>query len=313
MHTLGVGASADPNVPSTPGTTASDTGTRRTVNRVMVAGSTGTAVLINVTLMRYAIDLVAPLCLVALLPRSIRDSIGDWFSGEKYDDGPDPLWAVCVIVVHLVATAVSIIWIFSTSSWLTSPRIENWIPGAIVHVASVGEAHGWGRRAIMSDPRRRTDDRVAGPATARNDASSTPKGTGLLGSTSRRPEHARAGTAGQDGTARQDTETPPDRKPEQPEPSATTTTLVSSTPVVRAGSGMQLTATVTAAGARPQGAVRFLRGGAVLGSVQVDQGGRAVLSVTDLPLGEHTVTAEFSGSAGFRPSRSQATVLCVTP
>jgi hypothetical protein len=83
--------------------------------------------------------------------------------------------------------------------------------------------------------------------------------------------------------------------------------------VVHAGSGIQLTATVTAGGARPQGAVRFLREGAMLGSVQVDRGGRAVLSVTDLPLGEHTVTAEFSGSAGFRPSRSQATVLCVTP
>jgi Big-like domain-containing protein len=315
VHTLDVGASADPNVPSTPGTTASDTGTRRTVNRVMVAGSTGTAVLINVTLMRYAIDLVAPLCLVALLPRSIRDGIGDWFSGEKYKDGPDPLWAVCVIVVHLVATAVSIIWIFSTSSWLTSPRIENWIPGAIVRVASVGEAHGWGRRAIMTDPRRRTDDRVAGPAAARNDASSTPKGTGLLGSASQRPEHARAGTAGQDAQTPPDRkpERPSDRQPEQPEPSVTTITLVSSVPVVRAGSGIQLTATVTAAGARPQGAVRFLRGGAMLGSVQVDQGGRAVLSVTDLPPGEHTVTAEFSGSARFRPSRSQTTVLCVTP
>jgi hypothetical protein len=82
--------------------------------------------------------------------------------------------------------------------------------------------------------------------------------------------------------------------------------------VVRAGSAIQFTATVTASGGRPQGAVRFLRGRAVLGSVQMDQRGRAVLSVTNLPLGEHTMTAEFSGS-GFRPSRSQTTVLCVTP
>ena len=307
MHTLAVGGSVDPNVTS--GTTSSDTGTRRTVDRVMVAGSTGTAVLINVTLMRYAIDLVAPLCLVALLPRSIRDGIGDWFSGEKYKDGPDPLWAVCVIAVHLVATALSIIWIFSTSSWLTSTRIENWIPGAIVDVASAGEVHGWGRRAIMSDPRRRRDDRERAVVSvaARNDAESTPKGTSLLGSESRRPEHVRAGTAGHD------TETPPDRKPERPEPTTTTTTLVSPVPVVRVGSPIQFTATVTATGGHPQGAVRFLRGGAVLGSVQVDQRGRAVLSVTNLPLGEHTMTAEFSGSAGFRPSRSQATVLCVTP
>jgi Bacterial Ig-like domain (group 3) len=306
VHTLGVGASVDPNVPSTSGTTSSDTGTRRTVNRVMIASSTGTAVLINVTLLRYAIDLVAPLCLVALLPRSIRDGVGDWFSGEKYEGGPDPLWAVCVTAVHLVATVLSIMWIFSTSSWVTSTRVEHWMPEAIVHVASVGEAHGWGRRAIMNDPRRTTDDRFARSAAARNDAESTPKDTSLLGSASRRSEHVRAGTAGPD------TETPPDRRPEQPAPTTTTTTLVSSVPVVRAGSAIQFTATVTASGGRAQGAVRFLRGRAVLGSVQVDQSGRAVLSVTDLPLGEHTMTAEFSGS-GFRPSRSQTTVLCVTP
>jgi hypothetical protein len=306
VHNLGVRASVDPNVPSNSETTSSDTGTRRTVDRVMIASSTSTAVLINVTLMRYAIDLVAPLCVVALLPRSIRDGVGDWFSGEKYKDGPDPLWAVCVTAVHLVATVLSIMWIFSTSSWVTSTRVEHWIPEAIVHVASVGEAHGWGRRAIMSDPRRTTDDRFASSAAARNDAESTPKGTNLLGSASRRPEHVRAGTAGQD------TETPPDGRPEQPEPTTTTTTLVSSVPVVRAGSAIQFTATVTASGGRPQGAVRFLRGRAVLGSVQVDQSGRAVLSVTNLPLGEHTMTAEFSGS-GFRPSRSETTVLCVTP
>jgi hypothetical protein len=306
VHTLGVRASVDPNVPSTSGTTSSDTGTRRTVDRVMIASSTGTAVLINVTLMRYAIDLVAPLCVVALLPRSIRDGVGDWLSGEKYEDGPDPLWAVCVTAVHLVATVLSIMWIFSTSSWVTSTRVEHWIPEAIVHVASVGEAHGWGRRAIMSDPRRRTDDWFARSAAAPNDAESTPKGTDLLGSASQRPEHVRAGTAGHD------TETPPDRSPAQPEPTTTTTTLVSSVPVVRAGSAIQFTATVTASGGRPQGAVRFQRGRAVLGSVQVDQSGRAVLSVTNLPLGEHTMTAEFSGS-GFRPSRSQTTVLCVTP
>jgi hypothetical protein len=272
----------------------------------MIAGSTGTAVLINVTLMRYAIDLVAPLCLVALLPRSIRDGIGDWFSGEKYEDGPDPLWAVCVMAIHLVATALSIMWIFSTSSWSASTRVEQWIPGTIVHVASAAEAHGWGRRAIFSDPRK-TGDRAAGSVAARNDAESAPKGTGLLGSASRRPEHVRAGTAGQD------TENLPDRKPAQPEPNATTITLVSSAPVVRAGSAVQLTATVIASGTRPQGAVRFLRGAAVLGSVQLDQSGRAVLSVTDLPPGEHKVSAEFRGSAAFRPSRSQTTVLHVTP
>jgi hypothetical protein len=56
-----------------------------------------------------------------------------------------------------------------------------------------------------------------------------------------------------------------------------------------------------------------LRGGTVLGSVQVDKRGRAVLNVTNLPLGEHTITAEFGGSAGFRPSHSQSTVLWVTP
>jgi hypothetical protein len=273
----------------------------------MLAGSTGTAVLINVTLMRYAIDLVAPLFVVALLPRSIRDGISDWFSGEKYEGGPDPLWAVCVTAVHLVATAVSIIWIFSTSSCVTSTRVEPWIPGAIVHVTSVGEAHGWGRRALMTDPRRKTADRdrTTESAAARNDAESAPKG--LVGSDSRRPEHVRAGTTGRD------TETPPDRRPAQPESTATTTTLVTSAPVVRAGSAIQFTATVTATGDRPQGAVRFLRGGAVLGSVQVDRSGRAVLSVKNLPAGEHMVSAEFNGSGGFRPSRSQAMMLCVAP
>lgn len=306
MHTLGVRASVDPNVPLPSRTTSPDTGTRRTVDRVVIASSTGTAVIINVTLMRFAIDLVAPLCLVALLPRSIRDGIGDWLSGQKYDDSPDPLWAVCVTAVHLVAAGLSVIWIFSTSSWPTGTRFEGWVPGPIVHVASVGEAHGWGRRAILSGPDRQRADRSAASVVART-AESTPKDTSLLGSAAKPPDHDRTGTVGEH------TEPPPVRGPEQAESITTTTALVSSVSVVRAGSAVQFTATVTAAGQHPRGAVRFFRGDAVLGSVHVDRNGRAVMTVTNLPAGEHTITAAFNGSAGFRPSRSQATVVFVTP
>jgi hypothetical protein len=272
---------------------------------MIIAGSTGTAVLVNVTLMRFAIDLVAPLCLVAMLPRSIRDGIGDWLSGEKYDEGLDPTWAVCVTAVHLTAAALSVIWIFSTSSWAGS-RVEGWIPGAFVYVASVGEAHGWGRRAILSDPGRRPSDRSARSAPARP-GESPPRGTSLPGAASQDREHVGHGSVEQRAAQ------PPVSGDNQSEPAATTTVLASSVPVSRAGSAVQFTATVRAAGEHPGGAVRFLRGDAVLGSVQVGRNGRAVLTVTTLPPGEHAITAEFRGTATLRRSRSQPTVLCVTP
>ena len=99
--------------------------TRRRIDWFPIA-SVGTAALVDVTLMRYGIDLVPPLCVVALLAPSIRDGLSDWRAGERYEGERDPIWAVGVLVVHLTATALALMWIFTTSTWTASRTFLDW-------------------------------------------------------------------------------------------------------------------------------------------------------------------------------------------
>jgi hypothetical protein len=77
------------------------------------------------------------------------------------------------------------------------------------------------------------------------------------------------------------------------------------------GQGETLTATVTAQAGVPTGTVTFLDGTTVLGTAQLNAG-QAVLPVS-LGVGNHQLTAVYSGSDGFAGSTSAAAAVTVNP
>ena len=105
----------DANAPTEVGPQLRHTPTRRRIDWFPIA-SVGTAALVDLTLMRYGIDLVPPLCFFALLAPSFRDALSDWRAGERYTSDHDPIWAVCVLAVHLTAIALALMWILTTST-----------------------------------------------------------------------------------------------------------------------------------------------------------------------------------------------------
>jgi hypothetical protein len=282
--------------------TSFDPARRRTRNRFLIA-STSSALFLDATLMRYAIDLLAPFCVVALLTRSVRDSIGDWLSGERYEGELDPAWAVAVTAVHLCAATVSLVWILTTSTWMSGTWLEKWIPGVILQVASVGEDHGWGRRAVLPGGRRRGST-VAEPAARASSDGGTPGAANLAGPGARGSGAPPRGTSGESARS-----VSPAQKIQSIQ---TSTVLVSSPSVARVGSVIHLTATVSASGHHPAGTVLFRRGTRVMGSASLGSAGRAVLDISDLPAGEHAITAEFAGGPSFESSRSEPVILRVT-
>jgi hypothetical protein len=95
---------------------------------------------------------------------------------------------------------------------------------------------------------------------------------------------------------------------------ATTTALTSSVSNVFAGQSVTFTATVHAsAGTQtPTGPVLFLDGGKVLGVVQLNASGQAVLTTTLTP-GAHNVTAAYNGDAAFNTSTSSPVAVTINP
>ncbi len=91
---------------------------------------------------------------------------------------------------------------------------------------------------------------------------------------------------------------------------ATTTTLSVSPAVVFSGQTTTLTATVSAGTPVSTGSVTFMNGAVALGSVPVNNG-TATLDVV-LPLGVHTITAQYSDGDAFGPSSAEATATVVT-
>lgn len=87
-------------------------------------------------------------------------------------------------------------------------------------------------------------------------------------------------------------------------PVPTVTTLVSSENPSHWGDPVSLTATVGGAGGTPAGTITFGDSGASLGTVTVDGAGRATLTTSSLPVGAHSLTASYSGGAGFASSES---------
>jgi choice-of-anchor B domain-containing protein len=83
----------------------------------------------------------------------------------------------------------------------------------------------------------------------------------------------------------------------------TTTTLTSAPNPSTSGQSVTLTATVTSGAGVPAGTVTFTEGATTLASgVAVDGTGHAAFSTTALAVGSHTVTATFTGAAGWADS-----------
>ncbi|MGH9162141.1 MAG: FG-GAP-like repeat-containing protein [Vicinamibacteraceae bacterium] len=89
-------------------------------------------------------------------------------------------------------------------------------------------------------------------------------------------------------------------------PLATVTTVATSVNPAVFGQSVTFTATVTAAFGHetPTGDVTFLVGDAELRTVPLNQGSASVTAI-GFGVGDHTITAQYSGAAGFEPSKGQ--------
>jgi hypothetical protein len=80
------------------------------------------------------------------------------------------------------------------------------------------------------------------------------------------------------------------------------------------GAAVTLTATVTPASgtAVPTGTVNFIFGGTSLGSATLNSAGVATFTTTSLPVGNDSITAQYSGDINFQASLSNTVVVDVT-
>jgi hypothetical protein len=95
---------------------------------------------------------------------------------------------------------------------------------------------------------------------------------------------------------------------------ATTSTGLSSIPNPSGyGQGVTFTATVKAmqSTAVPSGTVNFREGSALLGSSPLDASGLANFTTSLLPVGSHTIAADYTGSASDNPSTSNSLIQVV--
>jgi len=259
-----------------------------------------------VALLRYAIDLLVPFSLLLLIPHSVRDTLADWLAGERYEDEPDPVWAVAVVSVSLFGTAAGGLWLLSTSPWAVDAGLRGWIPAPLVDLTHVAEQHGWGQRVLLPGaPRQHPPGIVPGPpqgdpVQAGTNSVRTPDGA----PSSRQIPQESAGTA---------SPAEPAPSPAAPAP-GTMTTLTTSATRVRAGSdALHLIAAVTSSDRGVSGSVTFWDGSSPLGTAGLDASGRAELSVTALSPGNHLLTARYGGHGDYAASRSLPILIVVSP
>ena len=291
----------DANAPAEIGADRQHTRAHRRIDWFPIA-SVGSAALLDLTLMRTDRPRPPTLCVVALLAPSIRDALNDWRSAERYAGERDPIWAVCVLLVHLTATTLALMWIFTTSRWMTGvPRrlvtgaddSDCYRRGGMVRV---GSARGASRRSTALDGAGCRSDGSVGLSDRRSTSVGAPEEATSDSDTAGHPTGTSATTARHVA-----------------EPADTVTTLASARTVSRAGAPIELTAIVSASGDDPAGRVVFRAGTTVLGSTQLDTKGHASVTVTALPPGEHEIIAEFAGNASFRRSQSPPVSVRIVP
>jgi uncharacterized protein with GYD domain len=88
---------------------------------------------------------------------------------------------------------------------------------------------------------------------------------------------------------------------------ATTTTLASSLNPAQPGQDVSFSAAVTASSGTPTGSIAFLDGSTTLGTVALDNSGHASFDISTLSLGNHTITANYSGDATYAASNANLT------
>jgi large repetitive protein len=87
---------------------------------------------------------------------------------------------------------------------------------------------------------------------------------------------------------------------------ATTASVQTSAPTVALQSSVTLTAKVASITTTPVGSVTFMDGSTQLGTATLDNTGTAMLSISTLSVGSHTLTAVYAGNADFTGSTSNA-------
>jgi hypothetical protein len=273
-------------------------------------------------LLRFAVDLLALISLLVLVNSWTRDALADWAAGRRFEDEPDPLWAVGAVGVGVFGSLLAVIWLAGTTPWGSQSRIAHYVPSLLTDAALWAETNGWGRRLVLPGGPVRAPERSAegspggtpdqqvrrspGPATPERPVATSGRSGGASSGAAGSTGSDAAGTAEAATTARL-------RERTGPAAIETSVALASSQPAARAGTPVRFTARVTAADARPTGAVVFRRGRTILASATVDQGGTATVSVSDLAVGEHVITAEFAGTGTFRRSRSSPLQQVIVP
>jgi len=93
---------------------------------------------------------------------------------------------------------------------------------------------------------------------------------------------------------------------QQQPPAATSTVLTTSAGTLQQGLPLELTATAarTSGTGSPAGSVSFLDGSSAIGTAQLDASGRAILTVTNLAVATHSLTASYAGDSSDQPSVS---------
>lgn len=285
-------------------------------------------------LARYAIDLLGIVFLIIVVGFSLR-AVSDWLTEGDSVSG----WSIGAVAIGFAGTMAVATWLFGSTALNPHAPFTGYLPPRVVDTITWLEMRGWGQRVLLrvapdADPRipkpgEPTPAQAAiEPPRIENDPSFSiePRGS----SRSRRPNDGRPSR--EPGTA-EASDLPNGASPERPlrarspkpaqvpltapdEVLETATVLTLASPRVRVGSTVRLVATVRARGGRPpEGTVVFYRGDAVMGSARLRprrDAGVATFSTSDLPIGVHSLSAEYPGSRGFAASRSAVVQQVVT-
>jgi hypothetical protein len=232
-----------------------------------------------IVMLRYAIDLLAVVCIVWLLGWAVR-SVGDWGGSG----GGGGAWTISAIVLTVAGAALILDWL--TSAHVLTPRVAPYVPTTVHRVYASAESSGWGRRAWFTPTGMGAQaGGGAGPSAPRPSSPSSPDAPPP--GTASTPAPMSGGATGG-----------PEMR--QGETHRTTTTIASSAPAASVGSAVEFTAVVSSrSGGRPQGSVVFRRGASVLGVAPLGSDGRASVTTRGLPPGTHVITAEFTGAGSF--------------
>jgi large repetitive protein len=92
---------------------------------------------------------------------------------------------------------------------------------------------------------------------------------------------------------------------------STQTVLSLNSPTANVGSTVPISVTVTGSGGTPGGSVTFLDGSNVIGTATLTASGTAILSISTLTLGQHSLTANYTGDANDAASTSAPVVLTI--